>query len=275
MKKIQVIAGGTSGMGLDTAKALAEYGPVFIGGRNPNRLESALATLKDAGVEAYGDKCDISDLESVKAFAAAAEKIAPIGNVVNAAGVDFDTSTNEQMVDINMVGTVNMVETFFPLMTEGTMLNYSSITGYYYFPTPEEIAVWDEPTAADFAKKCLEFIAKVPNPMPGRLPDSYVGYTATKRFVMHYTMANAARFGAKNLRVISVAPGSFNTPMLATQKDFLASIAAGTAYKRVGEPEEMAYLIKNLLDPKLTYLTGCDIIMDGGKYALRAVKQLA
>jgi len=262
-------------MGLDTAKALAEYGPVFVGGRNPERLQNALATLKEAGVEAYGGRCDISDIESVKAFAAAAGEIAPIGNVVNAAGVGFDVSTNEQMVEINMVGTVNMVETFFPLMTEGTMLNYSSITGYYYQPTPEEKAVWDAPTDPDFGKKCLEFIVKVPNPMPGRLPDTYPGYTATKRFVIHYTMANASRFGAKGLRIISIAPGSFNTPMLATQKEFLASIAAGTAYKRVGEPEEMAYLIKNLLDPKVSYLTGCDIIMDGGKFAMSTVKQLA
>ena len=46
MKKLQVIAGGTSGMGLATAIALGEYGPVLVGGRNEKRLENALATLK-------------------------------------------------------------------------------------------------------------------------------------------------------------------------------------------------------------------------------------
>jgi len=261
-------------MGLETARALGEYGPVFVGGRNQERLQQALSSLKGSGIDAYGSPCDIADVASVKAFAEAATAIAPIGNVVNAAGVDFDFATNEQMVAINMVGTVNVVETFLPLMAEGTMLNYSSITGYYYRPVPEEIAVWDAPTAPDFASDSLSFIAKAPHPAPGRLPDTFPCYTATKKFVMHYTMANASRFGAKGLRVLSVAPGSFDTPMLAAQKDFLDTIAAGTAFKRVGRPEEMAILIRNLLDPKVTYLTGCDIIMDGGKFALDAVKQL-
>ena len=274
MKKLQIITGGTSGMGLDTARILGGFGPVFIGGRNAKRLDDALAVLKKAGVEAYGSQCDVSDIGSVKAFAKAAAEIAPISNVVNAAGVDFDTSTNEQMVHINMVGTINVTETFLPLMTEGTLLNFSSITGYFYTPQAAEFEVWNEPNSADFANKCLELIAQQPNPMQGRLPDTYICYCATKRFVIYYTMANASRFGAKGLRVISIAPGSFNTPMLETQKEYLDSIAAGTAFKRVGEPDEMSNLIKALLDPKISYLTGCDIVMDGGKHALVTVKQL-
>ena len=47
-RKLQVITGGTSGMGLATAKALSEYGPVLIGGRSEKRLENALAELKAA-----------------------------------------------------------------------------------------------------------------------------------------------------------------------------------------------------------------------------------
>jgi NAD(P)-dependent dehydrogenase (short-subunit alcohol dehydrogenase family) len=277
MSTLQVIAGGTSGMGLSTAKALGEYGPVFIGGRNPKRLEGALAELRDANIDAYGSTCDVSDTTSVKAFADAALKVAPIGNVVVAAGVDYDVSTNEQMVHINMTGTVNMTEAFLPVMSEGTLLNYSSITGYFYQPTAEEIEVWNNPTAADFEQKCLEFINRVPNMRPDILPDTYPCYTATKRFVMHYTQANTTRFGARGLRVMSIAPGAFNTPMLAganQDPERMAVVAAGTAFKRVGDPDEMAYLIKVLLDPKIKYLTGCDIVMDGGKLALSKAKQL-
>ena len=46
-KKLQVVTGGTSGMGLATAKALSVYGPVLIGGRSEKRLEGALAELKE------------------------------------------------------------------------------------------------------------------------------------------------------------------------------------------------------------------------------------
>ncbi|MBR4578545.1 MAG: hypothetical protein IKO22_02900 [Oscillospiraceae bacterium] len=53
-KRLQVVPGGTSGMGLATAVALGKFGPVLVGGRNEKRLETALQTLKEAGVEAYG-----------------------------------------------------------------------------------------------------------------------------------------------------------------------------------------------------------------------------
>jgi NAD(P)-dependent dehydrogenase (short-subunit alcohol dehydrogenase family) len=274
MNNVQVVTGGTSGMGLETARAIGKLGPVLIGGRSQTRLDSALASLRDSGIDAYGYACDVSNIASVQDFAKVAENIGPISNVINAAGVVFDTATNEQLVTINMVGTVNVTETFLPLMTEGALVNYSSITGYFYQPDQEDRDIWDDATAPDFAEKYLKHIATKPNPMPGRLPDTYVCYGASKQFVIYYTQANVSRFGAKGLRVISVAPGSFETPMMATQKDHFDSIAAGTAFKRLGKPEEMGYFIKVLLDPKLSYLTGCDIVMDGGKVALSLAKQI-
>lgn len=273
MKSLQIVIGGTSGMGLATARKLGKYGPVFVGGRNEERIEKAIKELEADGVEAYGHPCDVSDLSSVQEFAKAAEEIAPIGNVVNAAGVDFDLATVEQIVEINMGGTINVNNTFFALMNNSTMVNFSSITGYFYTPTQEEIAVWNEPYADDFAEKCIKMIVKQENQLP-ELGECYPAYCASKNFVMHYTRANAARFGQRDLRIISIAPGSFNTPMLECQADNLARIAAGTACKRVGEPEEMASLIYLLLDPELKYLTGTDIIMDGGKYAIGVTKQL-
>ena len=54
-KRLQVITGGTSGMGLATAKALSVYGPVLIGGRSEKRLASAMAELKEAGVDIIHD----------------------------------------------------------------------------------------------------------------------------------------------------------------------------------------------------------------------------
>ncbi|MBQ9953939.1 MAG: SDR family oxidoreductase [Eggerthellaceae bacterium] len=275
MSKVQIVTGGTSGMGLATAIELGKFGPVFVGGRNQARIDKAVEVMKAAGVEGYGYPCDISDVESVKAFAVEAQKIGEIGNVVNAAGVDFEGADETLIIAINMVGVINMTEVFLPLMTEGsTLVNFSSVTGYYHHPLPEETAIWDEPNAPDFAQKVSEMFTKHPNPAPGRLPDDYVSYAGSKNFVMYYTRANATRFGARGLRVISVAPGSYLTPMLEGQAGHYDSIAAGTALKRLGNPEEMAAFVGNLLDPRLGYLTGTDLLMDGGKLAVHT-KQLA
>ena len=273
-RKLQVVPGGTSGMGLATAVALGKFGPVLVGGRNEKRLESALKTLKEAGVEAYGKQLDISDRESMKAFAEYAAGIAPIGNVVNAAAIDSGAS--ELIWKINVQGTINVVEAFLPYLDHSCVVNYSSITGYFYQPSREELAVWSAPDAPDFFEKSFAIASskELDERMKFQGPQ-FLAYIASKRFVIYYTQANALRFGRKNSQIFSVAPGSFDTPMLREISDpaAVARIEAGTAFGRLGAPEEMADFITCLLQPGHQYLTVCDLILDGGKSAMAFVKQ--
>lgn len=273
--KLQVVTGGTSGMGLDNARALGEFGPVLIGGRNEKRLENALAYLKEQGVEAYGKTCDVGDRESVEAFRDYALTLGEVGSVINAAGIDWEGVSTESIIKVNMGGTINVTEAFYPHMAEGgIVVNYSSITGYGYQPNANDIAAWNEPNDPDFAAKAHAAIVR-PERMPSSLGESYPYYAASKRFVMHYTQANAARFGAKGMRIFSIAPGSFDTPMLRNDTNNLEQIKEGTAFKRFGTPAEMSDLIISLMRPGHDYFTGCDVVMDGGKWAMATVKQLA
>lgn len=274
MKKLQVVTGGTSGMGLATAKALGVFGPVLIGGRNQARLDKALEELKEAGVEAYGKTCDISDRASLDEFAKYAISLAPLGNVVNAAGVDAGGA--DLIVGINMGGTVNFVEAFLPHIDGARLVNFSSITGYFYAPTPEEIEIWNNPNDEDFVEKVKAFMASKPVPERMKyLGEDYIYYPASKAFTIYYTKANTLRFGKKNAQIFSIAPGAFDTPMLREQsEEQVANVARGTALGRLGDPDEMADFIVHLLSDGHDYLTGCDIILDGGKAALTLTKQL-
>lgn len=272
-KKLQVVTGGTSGMGLATAKALGEFGPVLIGGRNPKRLENALNELKAAGIEAYGKPCDISDKESLKEFVEYAVSIAPIGTVVNAAGVDYGAVPREMLLKINMQGTHYVLEAFLPYLDNSNVVNYSSVTGYFYQPKQEELALWMDPDADDFIQKVSDMIPVPTDPRMTALGPDYMAYAASKRFVIYYTMTNTMRVAQKNnSRIISIAPGSFMTPMLASQgaesEAVSEAMKRGSVFHRLGTSEEMADLIKHLLAPGHEYLTGCDIIMDGGRTAL-------
>lgn len=273
-RKVQVVAGGTSGMGLATAVALGKFGPVLVGGRSEKRLEGALEVLKNAGVEAYGKTCDVSDMDSLKAFAEYAASLGTIGNVVNAAGVDAGGA--ELILKINAKGTVNFVEAFLPYMNGSKLVNYSSITGYFYMPTREEIAVWNDPGADDLCEKMKAIIdTKEIHPGMAHLGMDYVAYSASKRFTIYYTQANTKRFGQKNSQIFSVAPGAFDTPMLREQSGgAVDQVARGTAFGRLGAPEEMADFIVRLLEDGHEYLTGCDLILDGGKSAMALAKQI-
>lgn len=272
--KVQAVTGGTSGMGLSLAAALGKFGPVLIGGRNEKRLEGAIDVLQKLGVDAHGAQCDISDIDSVKSFRKAALEIGEVGSVVNAAGVDFDTASIEQIININMKGVVNVTETFFPDMDESVMVHFSSMTGYFYAPEQRDIDVWNDATAADFPEASRRAIEEGNHPQPDFLDPRYTYYAASKRFVMYYVMANVSRFGAKKSRIFSVAPGSFDTPMLRGGNNDLDRIAQGTAFKRFGSPTEMTDLIIKLMEPGHDYFTGVDVIMDGGKYAMSMAKQI-
>ena len=247
---------------------------MLVGGRNEKRLRAALDELERTDVEAYGMACDISDRESVDKFRDYALTLGKIGSVVNAAGVDFDNASIEQVIDINMLGTINVTESFLPHLEGGAVLvNYSSITGYYYQPTATDIEIWDNPYANDFAERVRASV-KRPEMAPPDLNECFPFYAASKRFVMHYTMANASRFGKRGARLFSIAPGAFDTPMYRAGTVADEKVKAVTAFKRLGTPEEMASLVVELMDPSHGYLTGCDIIHDGGKNAMTLVKQL-
>lgn len=275
MKKLQVVTGGTSGMGLATAMALGKFGPVLVGGRNQKRLDDAVAKLADAGIEAYGRTVDISDRASLDEFAAYAASLAPLGNVVNAAGVD--AGGGDMIVNVNMVGTVNFVEAFLPYLEEGAALvNFSSITGYFVQPTSEERAIWDDPSDPDFFAKAKAAIdaREVPEAMAA-MGEDYRYYPISKTFTQYYTRANTRRFGQKGCRIFSIAPGAFDTPMLREASDAaVEGIRRGTAFGRLGDPGEMAEFVARLLEPGLEYLTGVDLILDGGKFGMTMAKQL-
>lgn len=273
--KIQVVAGGTSGMGLANAIALGQFGPVVIGGRNEARLAEALKACEEAGVTAYGKTCDVSDMESVKAFAEYAASLGEIGGAVNAAGVDWDHVPDEVVIDINMTGVVNFTEAFFPYMGEGScMVHYSSITGYFYNPVQADYDVWNNANDPEFREKWMAAVQSVERPKPDFLTNSYIYYAGSKRFVMYYTQANTCRFGAKGARIFSIAPGSFDTPMLRQGAGNNEAVVARTAFKRFGTPEEMACLVTQLMGPGHDYLTGCDVVHDGGKMAMTFAKQI-
>lgn len=191
----------------------------------------------------YGQPCDVSDLTSLHEFVKAAEKKYPIGNVVHVAGIGHNQSSSEDLIKINALGTVYVNNAFLPLITEGKLINFASLVGHFYTPVPEEVEVWNEPDAPDFEKKFLTGMKKNKNPQPS-LGEPFHAYHASKRFVMHYTLANASRFAKRNVSIVSISPGTIETPMLALLgEEPMAKLGSGSVFDRLGTSEEVATLV--------------------------------
>ncbi len=122
-----VVTGASSGIGAATALTLAAAGhPVALGARRTDRLEAIATEIRDAGGEAVVQALDLTDAQSVMAFATAAtEALGDIEIVVSNAGAvapgtthEVDTERFARELDLNLVGAHRLVRAFVPAMVE-------------------------------------------------------------------------------------------------------------------------------------------------------------
>ena len=263
MKRVCVITGGGSGIGFATAKIMGEKGCyIILVGRTAKKLENAVDELKQMGFEAEAISCDISDRQSTKKLAEKACERGDVKVVIHAAGMSPQMGNAQQIMESNAQGTINVNDAFYEVMQEGgCIVDTSSMSAYL---TPQIIM----PTCCYklsridrelFMRKMMRRV----NMFPPKVR-SGVAYGISKNFVIWFARTDAARFGAKGVRVLSITPGNFQTPMGELEKEEAATYLQYNAIKRLGKPEEIAQLYAAVVDEHMGYLTGTDILCDGG-----------
>jgi NAD(P)-dependent dehydrogenase (short-subunit alcohol dehydrogenase family) len=262
MKSVCVITGGGSGMGLATARILGLTHKIVICGRTLSRLDVAIAELTAAGVEATAVACDVADRSSVESLAKAASKLGSIAIVIHAAGISPQMAGSEEILRINAIGTLHVHDAFYPLLAnEGCLIDVGSVAGHMIpqllLPTLAYPLGRSDP--ARFLKKML---ARV-HWFPTKLRTGFA-YGISKHFVMWLVRVDADRFAQKGVRMLSVSAGSFATDMGALAKEGADELTKFCAIRRYGDVEEIAQLLAMCTDRQLGYLTGTDILCDGG-----------
>lgn len=261
--RVAVVTGGAGGMGLATARILGRDHRVVLGDLDPTRLEAAVASLVAEGIEATSRVCDVTDRASV-ADLFAAEK--GVRAVVHTAGVSPRMGEPERIVRINALGTVHVAEAALELATEGfALVNVASSAGHML---PKALA---PRKAYRLALSDPAAMARALTKRAGRGPEarrSGSAYAMSKNFVQWYSARMAEPFGARGARVLSVSPGSFDTEMGRLEKSAGAgALADSSALRRFGRPEEIAELLAFCASDRPGYLTGVDILCDGGSAA--------
>jgi 3-oxoacyl-[acyl-carrier protein] reductase len=242
--KVAFVTGvaGEAGMGYATAQALAEWGASLGILDISDRVFQREADLNAAGVIVKAFKIDLTDRQAVKE--AAADMVSTFGRVdilANVAGmayygteeifknvVDLKEEEWDFSISINLKSTFNTIQAFLPGMINcgyGRIVNVSSVTG---------------PLVAN----------------PGEAP-----YCAAKAGIVGLTRALAIETGRQGITVNAVAPGWIKTG--ASTEGELAG-ARNTAMGRAGTPEEVAKLIRFLASDEASYITGQNIVIDGG-----------
>ncbi len=264
-KDICVITGGGSGMGLETAKIVGKFQAVVLVGRTVKKLDDAVNELNALGVEAYSYATDTSDVFAVKELVKFASSLGSVKSVVHSAGVSPTMAEAQRIFSINALGTINVDQEFLRVMGKGgCVLNVSSMAGHMLpqqnVPTGiYELALRD--TLA-FIESSERYINSLPQEN-----QRGVAYMLSKNFVLWYTRQLAMTFGKKGVRISSISPGTFNTPMGVAEGEQAASFALNGPLARLGEPVEIAKMMAFMISDDCSYMTGVDVLYDGGVIA--------
>ncbi|MEU8622532.1 SDR family NAD(P)-dependent oxidoreductase [Streptomyces sp. NPDC048623] len=245
--KVALVAGGTSGLGLAVAgRLLAAGAGVVVMGRDAERGRAALAEL---GAGASFTPGDITDHTDVAAAVAEAVRRGGPHIVVNCAGVTgagrvvgrsgpLPLAEFRRQVEVNLIGAFDLVRT-----AAAQMLRRPEGTG----PDPEERGVI----------VCTSSIAAY----DGRRGQA--AYAASKAGVVGMTLPLARDLAEHAVRVVTVAPGLFDTPMFAALPDPVrGALADSTPYpRRLGRPEEFAALVQHIVENPM--INGEVVRLDG------------
>jgi NAD(P)-dependent dehydrogenase (short-subunit alcohol dehydrogenase family) len=242
--KVAVVTGGTRGIGLMVARGLLQAGVrVYISSRKPEAGEAAVAELSQFG-KVVSIPADLStEAECVRLAAEVGAREDALHILVNNAGATwgepletFPESAWDKVLDLNLKSPFFLTRAFLPLLEEaGThddparVINIGSIDGLH-----------------------------VP-------PMNTYSYSSSKAALHHLTRVLARELGPRHVTVNAVAPGPFESKMMAATLDaFGKEIAARSPLGRIGRPDDMAGVAVFLSSRAGSYVTGSVIAVDGG-----------
>ena len=261
-----MITGGAGGMGLATASVVGRDHTVVLADVRADRLDSAAVTLADRGVTATVVPADVTDPDAVAALFDTAAELGSIASVIHTAGVSPSMGAADYVMRTNALGTVAVGEAFHHAAGQGAALVNVASMAAHLLPA-EVIPAQHFPTALIDPDAFMNDMSAAYDAFPEEL-HSGIAYAVSKAFVRWYSSAQAERFNGRGQRILSVSPGSIDTEMGRLEEQAGAgAMVADAAVPRWGLPEEMAELLAFCAGDKAGYLTGTDILNDGGVVA--------
>jgi NAD(P)-dependent dehydrogenase (short-subunit alcohol dehydrogenase family) len=261
-----VITGGAGGMGQATARIVGRDHTVVLADVRQDRLDGAAATLKELGITPTIVNCDVTDRQAVVRLFETAAGLGTVAAVIHTAGVSPSMGDADYVMRTNALGTVNVNEVFYETVGEGAaIVNVASMAAHML---PDELIPTGQfPLALHDQVTFMNDMTEACNPLPEEARSGFA-YAVSKSFVRWYSTSQAERFNGRGLRIVSVSPGSVDTEMGKLEEQAGAgAMVADFAVPRWGKAEEMAELFAFCASGKAGYLTGTDILNDGGVIA--------
>ena len=257
---------GVGGMGQAIARRLGAGKTVLLADYNEEALASVTEALSADGHHVETGKVDVSSPESVRGLAAQAASLGAVTHVAHTAGLSPSQASAESILAVDLLGTALVLQEFGEVVAPGGAgVVIASMAGHMFPPlsAEQEHALAHTPAGELMG---LEFVS------PEKITDSGIAYGIAKQANHIRVRAASAQWGRLGARINSISPGIISTPMgqqeLASPVgDGMRAMIAASATGRLGTPEDIALAAAFLLGPDASFITGTDLLVDGGVIA--------
>ena len=257
---------GVGGMGQAIARRLGAGKTVLLADYNKKTLTSVTEALSADGYHIESRLVDVSSRESVRGLAEYAASRGAVTQVAHTAGLSPSQASAEAILAVDLLGVALVLQEFGEVVAPGGAgVVIASMAGHMFPPlTAEQERALAHTQAHELLG--LDFVS------PQRITDPGIAYGIAKQANHIRVRAASAQWGRRDARINSISPGIISTPMGHQELgspvgDGMRAMVAASATGRLGTPDDIALATAFLLGPDASFITGTDLLVDGGVIA--------
>jgi NAD(P)-dependent dehydrogenase (short-subunit alcohol dehydrogenase family) len=258
---------GVGGMGHAIARRCGSGKKVLLADYNETTLDAAGSALSADGHDIYTRRVDVSSAESVGALAEEAAALGDVTQIAHTAGLSPSQADSAAVLAVDLLGVALVLDEFVNVVASGGAgVVIASMAGHMFPPvTPEQ----QQALAHTPARELLQ----LPFVSPQQLSEPGIAYGIAKQANHIRVRAASAAWGKREARINSISPGVISTPMGQEELnspagDGMRAMVAMSGTGRMGTPDDIAAAAAFLLGPDSSFITGTDLLVDGGVIAL-------
>jgi len=261
-----VVIIGVGGIGQAIARRQGAGKLLLLADFNQDTLASAHRNLETLGYTVKTQVVDVSSRDAVKALAETATRLGNVMQVITTAGLSPNMAPAKSILAVDLLGVALVLEEFRNVVSAGGAgIVISSMAGHMLPPltADQNKALADTPTD-DLLE--LAFLSN------DAISDSGMAYAMAKRANHLRVQVESIHWGQRGARVNAISPGIIATPLAQHEMNspvghiYRAMIDASSS-KRMGTPDEVATAAAYLLGNDASFITGADLLIDGGVIA--------
>lgn len=251
---------GCGAMGIAIARRLGQRQRLLLVDKDEDRLEECRAQLDAEGYGVAVCRCDVTDAGSVAPLASRCGAEGGWTTLVHSAALSPSMADCRTILSVNLVGAARVADELLAVARPSAAAIFvSSIAGHMFRTNERIVLMLDDPLRSGWLDEMLASLAEDSTPA--------MGYGLSKLGVMRLCRRLSSTWGKRGARILSVSPGLIDTPMgrLESQNQPMKrALLTATPLKREGTALEVADAIEYLASDRAAFITGTDLIIDGG-----------